>query len=187
MPSSAFFLRAGLALVSFTTTIFEASAQLTATPVSQWRAGKPSCVAGGDPSANGGYGGGFYVDKWGGTWDTRCSMTLSGAVYESGVATGTQGWYGCAKGCAKRPRCTAFHYQNSTQIAYSEWTETRGSGSCFYRLEAGSYSLDTNSPVVVYAAAHLIRANTQLPVSQHTLFGGVERSNKQRLVPYLQR
>ena len=115
MPSSAFILRAGLALVSFTSTIFQASAQ-TVTPVGTWSPG-PTCSAGGDPSANNGLGGGGYTDKYGGIWDAHCANTLPNAVpvgiSPSGTTNG-QGWYGCAKGCAKRPGCTAFLFTPTT-------------------------------------------------------------------------
>jgi hypothetical protein len=161
MPSSAFILRAGIALVSLTTTFLEASAQ-TVTPVGLWKPLSTSCPAGGDPSANGGLGGGGYVDKWGGRWDARCGQTLSGAVFEGGVATGSQGWYGCAKGCAKRPKCTAFHFVANSNLPASSWNEKAGSGLCYFRVDAGIYLTDNT----IYGATHLIRANNQLPVSQ---------------------
>ena len=164
MPSSAFILRAGLALVSFTSTIFPVSAQ---SPTGTWKP-RPSCQLGGDPTANGGLGGGNYVDKWGGIWDTRCSFGQSGTVVVTGTTNG-QGWYGCAKGCAKRPSCIAFSWTNTTQVAI---TDTTGSGSCSYRFVAGDFVADTARPVTTYAAAVLIRANTQLPVSQQDLFRG---------------
>lgn len=164
MPSSAFILRAGLALVSFTSTIFQASAQ---TQTGTWKP-RPSCQLGGDPTANNGLGGGTYVDKWGGLWDMRCSTGLTGTVVVSGTTNG-QGIYGCAKGCAKRPSCIAFTFANSSQVAISDMT---GSGPCSYRFVTGDYVLDTARPVTTYAAAVLIRANTQLPVSQQDLFGG---------------
>jgi hypothetical protein len=160
MPSSAFILRAGLALVSFTTTFFEASAQ-TVTPTGAWKPLTTNCAAGGDPNANGGLGGGGYLDKWGGLWDARCSQALSGFVFEGGQGTGSQGWYGCAKGCAKRPKCTAFHFVANANLPAASWNEKAGSGQCFYRFDAGNYSTDTT----IYGATHLIRPNTQLPVS----------------------
>lgn len=159
MPSSAFFLRAGLALVSFTSTVFQqASAQ---SPTGTWKP-RPSCQLGGDPSANNGLGGGIYVDKFGGQWDMRCSTGLTGTVVVAGTTNG-QGIYGCAKGCAKRPSCIAFTYANSSLVAI---TDTTGSGPCSYRFIVGDYVLDTARPVTTYAAAVLIRANTQLPVSR---------------------
>jgi hypothetical protein len=180
MPSSAFILRAGLALVSLTTTFFEASAQ-SVTPAGLWKPISTSCPAGGDPSANGGLGGGDYLDKWGGLWDARCSQALSGAVFESAVGTGSQGWYGCAKGCAKRPRCTAFHFVANTQVAANTWKDGVGSGQCFYRVDAGTYSTDTT----IYGATHLIRANNQLPVSHCNTLEGVDMSNAPHAVPLL--
>ncbi|KAM0700239.1 hypothetical protein Q7P35_011959 [Cladosporium inversicolor] len=156
MPSSAVFLRAGLALVSFTSTVFQqASAQ---SPTGTWKP-RPSCQLGGDPSANNGLGGGIYVDKFGGQWDMRCSTGLTGTVVVAGTTNG-QGIYGCAKGCAKRPSCIAFTYANSSLVAI---TDTTGSGPCSYRFIVGDYVLDTARPVTTYAAAVLIRANTQLP------------------------
>ena len=171
MPSSAFILRAGLALVSFTSTIFQASAQ-TVTPVGTWSPG-PTCSAGGDPSANNGLGGGGYTDKYGGIWDAHCANTLPNAVpvgiSPSGTTNG-QGWYGCAKGCAKRPGCTAFQFNPNYAgaVARNTWTETTGSGSCAYFTAAGAYA--AGDPATLYGAAHLIRANTRLPVSFHLSF-----------------
>jgi len=164
MPSSAFILRAGLALVSFTTTILQASAQ---SAIGTWKP-RPECRLGGDPTTYGGSGGGNYVDKYGGLWDTRCSMGLTGTVATTG-GTSAQGWYGCAKGCAKRPSCIAFSFANSSVNAI---TDTTGSGLCSYRFVAGDFVADPNlaanpaRPVTTYAAAVLIRVNTQFPVSQ---------------------
>jgi hypothetical protein len=177
MPSSAFFLRTGLALVSFTSRIFQASAQ---SPTGTWKP-KPSCQLGGDPTTNGGLGGGVYVDKYGGQWDTRCSFGLSGTVVVIGTTNG-QGWYGCAKGCAKRPSCIAFSWANTTQVAI---TDTTGSGACSYRFVAGDYVADPARPVTTYAAAVLIRANTQLPVSQQDPFVGDNVSHTSCAVSWL--
>lgn len=166
MPSSAFVMRAGLALVSLlTTTVFEASAQstltvATVTPSSTWKP-KPTCSLGGDATVNGGLGGGAYTDKYGGLWDVRCGQLLSGTVFEANVGTTGQGWYGCAKGCAKRPGCTAFHFIKNDVIPAANWNDTVGSGSCNYRLAAGDYSVSSGT----YASTHLIRANTLFPVS----------------------
>lgn len=172
MPSSAFFLRTGLALVSFTSTVFQASAQ-TVTPVGTWKPG-PTCSAGGDPTVNNGLGGGGYTDKYGGIWDARCANTLPNAVAVGLSATGTtngQGWYGCSKGCVKRPGCTAFlftpNYASGT-VPRNTWGEKIGSGSCNYYSAAGAYS--PGDPTTLYGAAHLVRANTQLPVSCSYLF-----------------
>ena len=167
MPSSAFFLRAGLALVSFTSTVFQASAQ-TVTPVGTWRPG-PTCSAGGDPTANNGLGGGGYTDKYGGLWDARCANTLPNGVAVGLSATSLtngQGWYGCAKGCIKRPGCTAFQFNPNyanTAAPRNTWGDTVGSGNCAYFSAAGAYA--QGGPTTLYGAAHLIRANTQLPVS----------------------
>jgi len=189
MPSSAFFLRAGLALVSFTTTILQASAQdpgttsssststiQTATPNATWRP-RPTCSAGsGDPTYNNNFGGGGYTDKFGGLWDARCSNTLPNGVQLTFGATGGtngQGWYGCAKGCAKRPLCTAFQFNPNYANANApraNWGDTVGSGTCTYFSAAGAYQPgDQSNPTAfnaLYGATHLIRANTQLPVSQ---------------------
>lgn len=155
MPSSSFFSRASLALLSLTTTtVLQAWAQ-SPVPPQTWKP-SPSCSSGG-PNPTGG----AYTDKFGGIWDTRCAMQLSGFVYESGVGTNGQGWYACAKGCAKRPRCTAFHFLASTNVPYSSWTETIGSGQCFFRYDAGTFSGDTT----VYGAAVLVRPNMVQPVS----------------------
>lgn len=172
MPSSAFILRAGLALVSFTSTILQASAQ-TVTPVGTWSPG-PTCSAGGDPSANNGLGGGGYTDKYGGIWDAHCANTLPNAVPVGASPSGTtngQGWYGCSKGCAKRPGCTAFLFTPnyaSTTIPRNTWTNKIGSGTCYYYSAAGAYS--PGDPTTLYGAAHLVKANTQLPVSCSYLF-----------------
>jgi len=186
MPSSAFFLRAGLALVSFTNTIHQASAQdttsssssstaQTATPIGTWRP-RPTCINGGDASYNGGYGGGGYTDKFGGLWDARCSYTLpQGVALTVGQTGGTngQGWYGCAKGCAKRPTCTAFQFNAnyaSGTVPRSSFSDTVGAGTCLYFSAAGQYTLGDPASTNLYGATHLIRANTQLPVSQRRLF-----------------
>lgn len=178
MPSSAFILRAGLALVSLTTTILQASAQVpTVTPTGTWKP-KPTCSAGGDLSANGGTGGGAYTDKYGGLWDVRCGQALSGTVVEANVGTSGQGWYGCAKGCAKRPGCTAFHFVMNGVLPPAQWTDTTGSGSCHFRLGAGDYS----SALSNYGATHLIRPNTLFPVSLYNMFDSVHSANKLRSV-----
>jgi hypothetical protein len=175
-------LRAGLALVSLTTTFLEASAQATVTPVGLWKPISTSCPAGGDPSYDGGLGGGGYVDKYGGLWDARCSQALSGAVFaEGGKTTGSQGWYGCAKGCARRPRCTAFHFVANSNVAANTWKDGVGSGTCYYRVDAGTYSTD----MTIYGATHLIRANNQLPVSQCNTLEGLDMSNTPCAVPIL--
>jgi len=140
----------------------------TVTPTGAWRPG-PTCSAGGDLNANGGLGGGGYVDRFGGLWDTRCSNTLPNGVpvgNSPSAGTNGQGWYGCAKGCARRPGCTAFQFDPnyvSGTVPRSTWGDTVGSGNCLYFSAAGAYS--PGDPSTLYGAAHLIRANTQLPVS----------------------
>jgi hypothetical protein len=206
MPSSAFFLRAGPALVSFTTTMLQASAQdqgttsssststaQTATPVGTWRPG-PTCKNGGDPNYNG-FGGGGYTDKFGGLWDARCSNTLpNGVALTVGASGGTngQGWYGCAKGCAKRPLCTAFqftpNYANANAPRAS-WGDTVGSGTCKYFSAAGAYQpgdpTDTAGFAALYGSTHMMRAGS-LPVSQRFCFPSLNVPNMSYVVSWLQ-
>lgn len=140
----------------------------TVTPTGTWKPG-PTCSAGGDPNANNGLGGGGYLDKFGGLWDVRCANTLPNGVPVALSGTSTtngQGWYGCSKACAKRPGCTAFQFTpnySNAGVPRNTWGEKVGSGTCAYFTAAGAYS--PGDPTTLYGAAHLIRANTQLPVS----------------------
>lgn len=153
MRSSTLVQRAGLALVSFTTFFLPTLAQ-TSTPTAAW-APAPTCSQGSsDLTQNGGK----FTDRYGNLWDSRCTQTLSGAIYVTDLGTNGQGFYGCAKACAKRPLCTAFTFIYSGTTVNGPKT---GSGKCYLRQAAGSYSPDAGT----YAAAHLISAGNGLPVS----------------------
>lgn len=156
MRSSTFVRRAGLALVSFTYLFLPTLAQ-TSTPTAAW-VPAPTCSQGSsDLTQNGGK----FTDRYGNLWDSRCSQTLSGTVYISDLGTNGQGFYGCSKACAKRPLCTAFTFIYSGTTVNGPKT---GSGKCYLRQAAGSYSADVGT----YAAAHLISAGSGYPVRSMT-------------------
>lgn len=162
----------------------------TVTPTGTWKPG-PTCSAGGDVNANGGLGGGGFVDKYGGLWDVRCANTLPNGVpvaLSGSSTTNGQGWYGCSKACAKRPGCTAFSFTpnyGSTTVPRNTWGEMVGSGTCTYFTAAGAYS--PGDPTTLYGAAHLIRANTRLPVSRLQSFIVLIFSNMPFTVSQFQR
>lgn len=177
MPSSSFFSRASLALLSLTTTaVLQAWAQSPIPPQS-WKP-SPTCSQGG-PNPTGG----AYTDKFGGIWDARCGMTFTGTPYESGVGTNGQGWYACAKGCAKRPRCSGFRFISNMNLPYASWSETAGSGNCAFYMDPIVYTTDAT----VYGVAALVRPNTQMPVSLHdNVLHGSSESDALHTVSFLQ-
>lgn len=156
MRSSTLVSRAGLALVLLAYNLLPAWAQ-TSTPTNTW-VPAPTCSAGSnDTAANGGR----YTDRFNNVWETRCGQAHTGPLGWSSLTNG-QGYYGCVKGCARRPGCTAFTYVSS---GAGQTSPTTGSGSCQYRSDKGEYTAGGST---TYASAHLIvagRGNNSLPVS----------------------
>ncbi|KAL1584283.1 hypothetical protein WHR41_06796 [Cladosporium halotolerans] len=154
MRSSTLVSRAGLALVLLAYNFLPAWAQ-TSTPTNTW-VPAPTCSAGSnDTAANGGR----YTDRFNNVWETRCGQAHTGPLGWNSLTNG-QGYYGCVKGCARRPGCTAFTYISSGS---GQTSPTTGSGSCQYRTDKGEYTAGGST---TYASAHLIvagRGNNSLP------------------------